>query len=256
MCQTQFTLTPHALERLEERTSISPENIDDLMKQAIDMPYDPKADRACKMFWSIPDDRAYLAFYNRFTLEVVTLYEAYKWIDDTFKGKVYSCRDALGRVVESDLAKVRRRDVRYCMIRAGVEPRPEFTPTPAAVFPPGHGAAHGHGHEYVARIERIEAKPLAVQFMKIPADVPPESVELSEVLEKLCETITRKQIDVAQVKNVILELRRRKRSKDSIEPAIDEIEFDQATLKGVLNECLSKQIGKTANEDLGKCEAA
>ncbi len=224
-----YTLTPHALDRLEKRTSINPENIDALMNQAINMPYAIDADRGAKMFWSEPDDRAYLAFYNRATREVVTVYEAYKWIGDTFKGKVYTHRDMLGRTHGSDVTKVRRRDVAFCLHQAGLPPRKEFESVQRKDPPPGTDAKYSH--EYVARFEFFDRVPTTRGVMKIPFGTSPEDISMPVLIDALHETISRRNIDLDMVKCVVLELREPKRGKNPAGIPIDEIELDQIMLK-------------------------
>jgi len=227
-----YSLTDHALERLEERSSISPEIIDTLMSGAIEMPYALDADRAAKMFWSVPDDRAYLAFYNRITREVVTVFEAYKWIGKTFKGKVYSHRDMLGRIHGNGVTKVRRSDVAHCLRQAGLPPRNEFDPLPPKSPPPGTDALYSH--EYVARFDLIDRAPITRHVKSIPFGSVPEDIGIPELLEALRAVITHRNIDLDRVKGVILELREPKRGKNPAGIPIDEIELDQRMLKEVL----------------------
>lgn len=224
-----YTLTPHALERLEERTSISPDTINTLMSRAIEMPYALDADRGAKMFWSEPDDRAYLAFYNRTTREVVTIYEAYKWIGNTFKGKVYTHRDMFGRVHGSNVTKVRRRDVAFCLRQAGLPPRKEFEPVQGKSPPPGTDAKYSH--EYVARFEFIDRTIATRKVMSIPFGTSPEDISMSALIEALHKTISRRNIDLDRVKRVVLELREPRRGKNPAGIPIDEIELDQRMLK-------------------------
>lgn len=224
-----YTLTPHALERLEERTSISSDTINALMSRAIEMPYAIDADRGAKMFWSEPDDRGYLAFYNRTTREVVTIYEAYKWIGKTFKGKAYTHRDMLGRTHGSDVTKVRRSDVAFCLHQAGLPPRKEFEPVQGKNPPPGTDAKYSH--EYVARFEFIDQAPTTRGVMSIPFGTSPDDISMPALIDALHETISRRNIDPERVKCVVLELREPKRGKNPAGIPIDEIELDQRMLK-------------------------
>lgn len=224
-----YTLTPHALERLEERTSVSPDTIDTLMSQAVEMPYALDADRGAKMFWSVPDDRAYLAFYNRITREVVTVFEAYKWIGKTFKGKVYSHRDMLGRIHGNGVTKVRRSDVAHCLRQAGLPPRNEFAPLPPKNPPPGADALYSH--EYMARFEFIDRAPMTRHVKSIPFGTAPEDMNMPELLEALQAVIIHRNIDLDRVKGVVLELREPKRGKNPAGIPVDEMEFDQRMLK-------------------------
>lgn len=225
-----FTLTPHALERLEERTSVSPENIDNLMARAIDMSYPINADRGVKMFWSELDDRAYLAFYNRITLEIVTIYEAYKWIDTTFRGKVYAHLDIFGRPL-GGVSKVRRSDVNYCLRMAGLPSRKEFESIPAKNHPPGTNAKYSL--ECAARFEFIdhEQGTKVIRVKKLPFGTSPEQVSLEELIEALHEAMSRRNIDIDRVKCVVLELREPKRKQRLVGAPIEEIELDQRTLR-------------------------
>lgn len=240
MKEPVYTLTPHALERLEQRTSISPENIHDLMSRAIEMPYALDADRGAKMFWSVPDDRAYLAFYNRLTRDVVTIYEAYKWIDGTFRGKVYTHRDMLGRLYGNGVSKVRRRDVAYCLRMAGLPPRKEFESIKAKKQPPGTGAMFSH--EYMARFYTLEGIFIR-RLKKIPFGTAPENIDMQVLLQSLHDALGRLGMDIDKVINVIIELREIRRGQEPIAPPIDEIELDQRTIKDTLSQSISQSIG-------------
>jgi hypothetical protein len=121
-----YKITPHALLRIKQRTKINPLRVNELMASAIAIPFQLGSGRATKMFWSPEDDCAFLAYYNVKTNEIVTIYEAYNFVNGEFVGKSSTFRDETGHYHFEKTYRVLRSDVNYCLISAGLEPRDEF----------------------------------------------------------------------------------------------------------------------------------
>lgn len=224
-----YTLSRHALERLDERTSISPENIHEMMDSGIEMPYSLESDRAVRMFWSQADDRAYLAFYDRGNRMVITIYEAYKWIGETFRGKTYTHRCHMGNAIGVATTKVHRTDVAFCRRQIGLPDRPEFHSIPPKYNPPGTGALYAF--EWVARFSFVDGLSRVFLVTSIPFGEDPDNISSDTLVSALYETIVRRGVDLDKVLNVVLEMRKPKRGKIPAGPPVNEIELDQFTLK-------------------------
>lgn len=228
-----YTLVEHALERLEQRTSISPENINELLSRGIDLPYDTTADRAAIMFWSPQDDRAYLAFYNKFTREVVTIFEAYKWVDGVFRGKIYTHRDMLGRTHGIDLSKIRRADVRYLLARLGLPPRSEFDEITPRKENPKPGTGSRYAYEWVLRANLLDASPFVRVLMRVEHGKTAEA-DLNALARAMMSALDARGVPLTRVKEVIYELREPARGKNPPSGPIEEIELDYMTLKDMI----------------------
>ena len=115
---TPFTLTEHAQQRLSERTSINPDDIDAVLRNGFQMKYPSLSTRSMRLFWSVPDDRAYLAVYDKLTYEIITIRHAYSFHrDGVVRWRSYTDHGGCSDPNFSECVKARH--VLKCLKKAG-----------------------------------------------------------------------------------------------------------------------------------------
>lgn len=131
-----FALTRHAAERLRERSRIPDEaTLNARMQRGFAPNYPLDADTAVWLFWSPEDEWGYLAIFNRYTREIISLMRAYEFRNGKFFGALYWECDIYRKLNlpgqrKTGYKDVRRRDIRYCLQRLGLPVPPEFQPDP------------------------------------------------------------------------------------------------------------------------------
>lgn len=211
-----YRLTVHAASRLVERTRLSPQALDRALACGVELPCHLDSPLGCKLFWSLPDDRAYLAVYNRRSLKILTLYEAYHWEGEQFVGATYVCP----AVDSEDLPRVyriRRRDIAYCLIRAGLAVRPEFAPHSDP--PPTEELKAPQEDEYRARILDWEGRRHFCRVIRVEHGL---EVNLAGLMFALRQALARRGLEISQVRDVVLERRPAGRRYRQL-PPIEEI---------------------------------
>lgn len=119
-----YTLSEHALERVQERLTISPDWVLTLLeKQSVEVVCNENSPRRHRVFWSIPDEGAFVAVVNRGTGSVITVYPARH--EDLSK-LVLTDRDPVARVVHT--AYIDSRTTWGAMRLAGLTPPVRTTP--------------------------------------------------------------------------------------------------------------------------------
>jgi hypothetical protein len=119
-----YTLSEHALERVQERLTISPDWVLTLLeKQSVEVVCNENSLRRHRVFWSIPDEGAFVAVVNHASGEVITVYPALR--EDLSK-LILTDRDPVARVVHT--AYVNSRTTWGAMRLAGLTPPVRTTP--------------------------------------------------------------------------------------------------------------------------------
>lgn len=113
-----YSLSEHALERVKERLTISPEWVLSLLeKKSVEVTCNEKSPRRHRVFWSIPDEGAFVAVVNIKTGEVITVYSARR---DDLSFRVLTDVDAANG--EIHVIYARPRIIRAAMLLSGINP--------------------------------------------------------------------------------------------------------------------------------------
>lgn len=113
-----YTLTEHALERVKERLTISPEWVLSLLgKHAVEVTCNEDSPRRHRVFWSVPDEEAFVAVVNRNTGEVITIYSARR---DNLSHRILTDRDP--KTGKMHTTYVKSNTIRGAMRLVGIAP--------------------------------------------------------------------------------------------------------------------------------------
>lgn len=117
-------LSKHALERVKERLTISPDWVLALLdKHSVEVVCNVNSPRRHRVFWSIPDEGAFVAVVNHASGEVITVYPALR--EDLSK-LILTDRDPAAGVIHT--AYVNSRTTWAAMRLAGIVPPAKITP--------------------------------------------------------------------------------------------------------------------------------
>lgn len=242
-----YVLTTHALERLAERTSIKPEDFNSVMASAIEMPFVLSEGRRAMMFWSDSDDRAYLAYIQPKEDVVITIYEAYNFIDGQFVGKACVYRNADGRYDLNKAYRILRSDINYLLIKTGRGARPEFEKQP------GEGVVSNTSkkidYEIIASFNFYNATPKVRRIRQIPVG---EDLALpyEGVLQDVAISMLTHNISTDGLVDVLVYAREPRRSYKAAGPAISTLEIEQLAIKAAINDLKDAMLDDAAVSDV------
>lgn len=230
-----YVLTTHALERLAGRTSIKPEDFNSVMASAIEMPFVLSEGRRAMMFWSDYDDRAYLAYIQPKEDVVITIYEAYNFIDGQFVGKSCVYRDNDGRYDFAKAYRVRKSDVNYLLIKSGRGSRFEFEKQPGDDS--SNPSPKQIGFEIIASFEYYGAPAKAKCIKKIPVgeDV---SLPYEGVLQDVAIAMLENNISTENLIEILVYAREPRRTYKPAGNAVCSIEIEQMAIKSAIQNLL------------------
>lgn len=119
-----YTFSEHALERVRERLTISPDwALSLLEKSSVEVVCYKDSPRRHRVFWSIPDEGAFVAVVNRGTGEVITIYPARR---ENLSRSILTDTEPATGVIHT--AYVNSRTMREAMTLVGISPRTRNTP--------------------------------------------------------------------------------------------------------------------------------
>lgn len=221
-----YVLTPHSRKRLEERTSIKPEDFNSVMASAIEMPFVLSEGRRAMMFWSDSDDRAYLAYIQPKEDVVITIYEAYNFIDGQFVGKACVYRNADGRYDLNKAYRILRSDINYLLIKTGRGARPEFEKQPEEVS----NRSKKIDYEIMASFNYYNDNQRVRRIRQIPVG---EDLTLpyEGLLQDVAISMLTHNISTDGLVDALVYAREPKRAYRMAGPAILALEIDQLTVK-------------------------
>lgn len=161
-----YTFSEHALERTQERLSISPEWVLSLLeKNSVEVICNENSPRRHRVFWSIPDEEAFVAVVNRGTGEVITIYSARR---ENLSYRILTDRDAATGVVHTTY--VRSSTIRTAMRMVGLAPFKRNT-------------ARSFDKEFIARFLNREGQSKTKLIGRVPEGLDVDAV-LPDVINK------------------------------------------------------------------------
>lgn len=193
-----YKLSEHALERVQERLTINPEWVLTLLeKHSVEVVCNENSPRRHRVFWSIPDEGAFVAVVNRHTGEVITVYPVLR--EDLTK-LILTDRDPVAGKIHT--AYVNSRTTGTAMRLAGL-------------VPPAHTTPRAFSKVFVARFLTREgqAKTKIIGRVNEGADIEDalpdaiaKAVDLSEKMGTLGMTIElRNRDDISVIQEWVLE---------------------------------------------------
>ena len=226
-----YILTKHAQERLLDRTSVQPESFDFVMDSAVDMPFKLSGGRRVKMFWSDADDRAYLAYLSPSEDVVITVYEAYNFIDREFVGKSCFFQNEDGSYDWRKSYKIHRTDVNYLLIRMGREPRPEF----AKQAEKDINKLRKNDFEIMAQFNYYDFSQITRRIRRVRVG---ESLDMSfeSILQDIAITMIERGLSTTDLVDVFVFAREPARSIKPAGEIISSMKIDQLAIKKAIND--------------------
>lgn len=228
-----YKLTKHATERLQERTSIKPDGFNEVMMTAVDLPFILSRGRRVKMFWSDVDDRAYLAYIQPKEDVVITIYEAYNFIDGQFVGKACAYKDESGNYDISKAYHVLRSDVNYLLVSSGRGSRDVF----AQQAIEQSQKARKIDYEIMASFNYFDSPLLVRRLKRIPVG-DELSLPYEGILQDLAVLMLKNQMKTDGLIDVLVYAREPSRSSKPAGPTICSIEIEQLAIKSAIRDIM------------------